>query len=219
MSDLLGSPSGPSRARAYRTAREQRSQRRHDLAVIVVAIVVVLASVYVLADARSIESSLAGGGVGPTPPPITVTFGTPSISSISCGDGGSVYAERIGWVNASEPLTTGEVVPRVYEIADGDFVNDPGSTPNVTASNLCAGATPTTPSRWYAVLVDPSGANTLSYTVAGGWAAVGSGPTNIAILDDSALVVVMNPSLSGGGYGLRIVGFSNGAEVQGSIVL
>jgi hypothetical protein len=200
------------------TFRRQRSRHRAEMAqgiTSIVATLVVVLAVVALVTARPV---VPGSGGGPAAP-IVVAFGAPSLSQVSCGSGGSVYAERIPWISTAVPITSGDFVPKVIELFDGDIVNDPGAAPNVTASNVCAGAAPNGTARWYAVFSDPTGANVLSYAIAPGWAGVAGGSANLAIQNDSSLTIVMPASLAGGGYGLHIVGYTSGSAILGSVTL
>ena len=216
-------PRGPrlpfdGRARTFRRkSAERRSARRERLGEIFV-VAIVLLGVYAVVTARpySPSSVYVPPPVGPT---IVVHLGTPSVRSITCGDGGKAYAERISWVNASLPITTGDVAIRVYEIWDGDFIGDPTAAPNVSGTSLCAGPTPSPGGVWYVVLADPNGTNLLTYTVDQGWRAVAGGPWNFEVADGSDLYLVMNPSLAASGRGFQLFGFANGSPILGSTPL
>lgn len=181
-------------------------------------VLVVFLGVYAILTARpySPSSTYVPPPVGPA---IAVQLGTPTVDVIHCGDGGGAYAEQIPWVNSSQPVTTGDVAIRVYEIWDGDFIGDPNAAPNVTGTDLCAGAAPNPASAWYVVLADPNGTNVVTYTVGHGWAAVADGPWNQQIGDGSDLYLVTNPSLAASGRGFQVFGFANGSPILGSTPL
>ncbi len=206
-------------ARQFHTDRAERRRRRTDVTVTVVAVVVLLLAVYVLVTARP---SAPGGGPAndsSDAPPILVALGTPVVSQVNCSGGGTVTAERVAWINATEPITTGDAYPRVGEVADGDFVGDPDAVAEANATSLCDGPQPNPTARWYMVFEDPNGTNALTYTVADGWATIGGGAWNVLIPDGGNLTVVEYPSLAHTGFNLSIIGFANGAQIEGTVVL
>lgn len=206
------------RAGAFRReyAARRSAQRERIGQVMVVAIIVL--GVYAILTAKPVSSSsdYVPPRLGPT---IVVHLGSPLVSSVPCGAGGTVVAERIPWVDASQPITTGDIALRVYEIWDGDFIGDPNAAPNVSASSLCAAALPNPATQWYAVLASPNSTNLLTYTVAQGWVAVTHGPWNFPVENGSALVLVANPSLADSGRGFQVFGFADGSPILGSVPL
>jgi hypothetical protein len=153
-----------------------------------------------------------------------VDFGTPTVTNVPCGDGGSAYAERIPWVNSSEPIQTGDINLRVYEIWDGDWIGDTGVVANVTPSDLCAGPAPGSVSAglvidWYAVLSGPNGTNLMSYTDAHPWTPVGASASSVWIENGSAFIVVTNPAITQTGRGFAVFGFENGSAISGTTPL
>jgi hypothetical protein len=206
------------RSRRFREQEaERKSNRRQNVGVILVVVILVL-GIYTIATARPYSAS--SHHTYPTPgPPISVQLGTPSVSTVPCAGGGTAYAEHIPWENASQTVTTGDVAVHVYEIFDGDYILDPGAVANATSSNVCAGAPPSSTSIWYAVLAAPNGTNLLGYTVANGWASVSGGPWNFDIENGSALVLVTHSSLANTGRGLAVTGFANGSPISGTVVL
>lgn len=218
-----GEPAPPGsfdgRARSFRERQEKRrSARRERIGQLLVVLIVVL-GVYAVVTARPYNPSSTSSL--PTPgPPITVSLGTPVASTVTCGAGGTAYAERIVWENSTAPVTTGDITVRVYEIYDGDFVPDQGVVANVTPSNLCAGSPPSSPPPlWYVVMAAPNGTTLLSYTVTQGWTSVTSGPWNFQIENGSAMTVVTGVSLAGTGHGFAVVGFAGGSPIRGSVPL
>ena len=160
------------------------------------------------------------GYMFPTPgPTIVVHFGEPVESAVACAAGGTAYAERIPWVNATHPVTTGDVTLRVYEIADGDYIGDPNAVANVTPSNPCNGLPPSLDEVWYAALAAPDGTNVLTYTVDQGWAPVTPGPSNVTIENGSTVVLVTHASLAGTGRGFSVFGIANDSVISGSVPL
>jgi len=217
-----GGDAGPSPSTGAREFRERRAQRRRgrtDTALTVLATAVIVLAIAVMLTAKPVVPGTGPPDESSNAPPIVVTFGTPVVSEVNCSGAGNVTAERVPWVNASEPITTGDADPRITEIADGDFVSDPKATPDVNATDVCTGPVPDPTSRWYAVLEDPNGTNVLTYTVAGGWQTVGPGDWNVLIPDGANLTVVENPVMAGSGYSLNVIGFAMGAQITGSVTL
>lgn len=220
------SPAGaPARPRAFdgraHSFRQEQAKRRSAwreriVGFLVVAIFVV--GVYVIVTVRTSAPS-SGSGFPSPGPPVVVHLGTPSVSTLTCGAGGTAYAERITWMNSSQPITTGDVIPRVYEIWDGDIIGDPGAVANVTSSNLCAGAPPDPTALWYVVLAAPNGTNLLTYTAASDWTSVTHGPSNLWIENGSALILVTGTSLAGTGRGFAVVGNADGSPFTADVPL
>jgi hypothetical protein len=215
-SPTAGGPSPRGPAERFRAQRRSRRSRGWDAAVTGAAFVVVVLAVAVILTARP---TIPGSHDAPPPPPIVVAFGTPTVTQVNCTGGGMVYAERIPWESTPVAVSSGDLTPRVIELFDGDIVNDQGADPKVTAQNVCAGTAPSGEARWYGVLGDPNGSYVLTYTIAQGWLGVGGGPSSLDIQNDSSLTIVMFQNLSNSGYGLRIVGFVNGAQITGSVTL
>ncbi len=213
------SASSRGRASALRRDRAERRKARTDLVVEAIAVAVLLLAVYVIATARPTppaSSAPPGQAYGP---PISVSFGTPTVTSLACGGGGTAYAERIPWSSSTLPVTTADVDVSVYQIGDGDVVGDAGVVPSATPSDLCAGAAPSTSARWYAVLADPNGTNLVTYTYAQLWKSVTNTSWNIGIQNGSILTLVTNPSLAGTGYGFEVLGYENGSKILGRVPL
>lgn len=212
------SRSSAGRARAFRQKQEQHRSARRELVQDLVVVVVIVLGVFAILTAR--PGGAPNDYLPPSPgPTITVNLGSPSETSVTCGDGGSAYAERIPWTSSTQPVTTGDVNLRVYEIWDGDYYGDPGAVANVTSSNVCAGATPSETARWYAVLASPNGTNLLTYTQAHPWVPVTPGPWDFEVENGSAIVLVSSVLLVGSGRGLAVFGFDDGAPVLGAVVL
>jgi hypothetical protein len=182
-------------------------------------VVILVLGVYTIVTARPFSPGT--GDNTPTPgPPIHVNLGKPTeVTSVNCSAGGTAYVERIPWTNATQPVTTGDLGVRVYEIWDGDYIGDPNAVANVTSSNVCAGASPTWSELWYMVLASPSGTNLLTYTVNHPWVPVTPGPTNVGIENGSALILVTATPLADTGRGLAVVGYAGGSQIRGNVVL
>jgi hypothetical protein len=204
----------PGRAREFRRVRSERRRARLVILEDVIVAGILALAVYTVLTARPVSPTstnpFASG------PPIHVAFGTPSVGLVSCAGGVTAYAERVPWVNSSQPLLTVDVDLHVYQLGDGDIVADSGVVPNVTATNVCAGPPPTTYQRWYIVLQDTNGTNLLAYTFSQRWEHVTANINTTMIQDDDSIIIVENPLLAGVGYGLRVVGFSSGSPISGS---
>lgn len=219
-----GEPAPPGtfdgRARSFRETQSQRRSLRRERLGQVVVVAIILLGIYAIVSARPFNPSSGSGH--PTPgPPIRVTLATPVLGQTPCGGGGTAYTERVVWTSASASVTTGDVSPRVYELFDGDIVNDIGVVANATSSSLCAGSPPNGAPlvSWYVVLTDPNGTNLLTYTFSAGWTSVTHGAWNFAIENGSAMVVVTKTSVAGMGFGFAVVGFSSGSAIRGSVPL
>jgi hypothetical protein len=215
-----GSSAG--RARSFRRNRDDSRTSRRERVVEVVLLAAVLIGAYTVATERPGEL-LAGYGTGgsqtPPGPPIFVHFGTPSVSTVTCGGGGTAYVERIPWTNSTEPVPTGVLYVRVFEIWDGDFIPDSGAVANATATNPCNGTPPDASALWYLVLAAPNGTNLLTYTEAAEWTSVSGGPTHLDVANGSALLLVTSMSLAGTGRGLELVGYVGNSPISGSVAL
>jgi hypothetical protein len=219
----VGTPAPPGsfdgRARSFREEqRKQRSARRERIGTFLVVIIIVL-GVYTIMTARpySASSRYEFPPLGPT---IVVNFGTPSgASSVTCSAGGTAYVERVPWTNSTQPVSTGDVSVRVYEIFDGDTIGDPNAVANVTSSNVCAGASPDSTALWYVVLAAPNGTNLLTYTGGHQWTAVTPGPADIDVQNGSALILVTNVSLAGTGRGIAVLGLTGTSQIRGTVAL
>jgi hypothetical protein len=205
------------RARSFREEQTQRRGGRRELIGTLLAAAIIVLAVYTIVTARPYSSSAYDfPGSGPL---ITIHFGPPTVSTVSCGAGGTAYAEHIPWANASAKVTSGEVVVHVSEIWDGDYIGDPDAVANATASNVCAGAAPTSTSGWYAVLSAPDGTNLLTYTVGSSWRSISTGPPTLEVANGSAIILVSHASLAGTGRGLEVVGEVNGSLIRGETPL
>ncbi|HKN05975.1 MAG TPA: hypothetical protein VJ021_00010 [Thermoplasmata archaeon] len=205
------------RARSFREEQTQRRGGRRELIGAVLAAAIITLGVYTIATAHPYSSSnydFPNSG-----PLIAIHLGPPSVSTVSCGAGGTAYAEHIPWTNASAKVSTGEVVVHVSEIWDGDYIGDPGAVANATPTNLCAGLPPTSTSMWYVVLTTPNGTNLLTYTVASSWSSVSHGAVGVEVANGSAIVLVTHESLAGTGRGLEVVGEVNGSLIRGETPL
>ncbi|MFI5413958.1 MAG: hypothetical protein ACHQ0I_05185, partial [Candidatus Lutacidiplasmatales archaeon] len=185
---------------------------------VVLVVAIIALGMYTLVTARPYSGS-ADFQLPAPGPTITVHFGVPVLSTLTCGAGGTAYAEHIAWLNSTRPLFTGQVTVRVSEIWDGDAIGDPNVVANATPSNPCAGPAPDPTSKWYVVLADPNGTNVLTYTNAHAWTPVTTGPANRGIENGSALIVITWTSLAGTGRGLNVVGIANGSLIRGSVPL
>jgi hypothetical protein len=192
---------------------------------VLVVVVIIVLGVCAIAFARSISPSSRNNF--PTPgPPINVTLRPSNASTVPCGNGGTAFAERISWVNASFVVTTGDVNLKVYELWDGDYLLGANVVANVTSSNLCAGSPPAAePQYWYVVLAAPNGTELLTYTVTQGWSLIAQGagnPQDIPIENGSVMTLVSGVSLAvrpSAFFGFALVGFANGSPIRGSVPL
>jgi len=206
------------RARSFREAQVRRRITRRERVGVGIVVVIIALAAYTIVTARPFTGST--GGLLPVPgPEIVVQFGSPTVSTLNCSAGGTAYVERIPWVNSTQPVATGEIFVRVFEIFDGDYVGDPGAVANVTSSNLCHGTPPDSSSRWYAVLASPNGTNLLTYTTGDSWASVGGAALNFQIQGGSSMVVVSFASFSGTGHGFGVGGVAHGSVIRGTIPL
>jgi hypothetical protein len=206
------------RAASFRRYQSHRRSTHWERIGELVVVAVILVGAYAVVTARwyAPNSEYEGPSPGPN---IVVHFGPPSVTTVACTAGGTAYVERVPWVNSTQPLTTGAVNVRVYEIADGDYVGDPNVIANASSSNLCVGDPPSAETLWYAVLAGPDGVNLLTYTVDAGWAPVVSGPSNVAIANGSTVFLVTQASYAGTGRGLAVYGFVNESSIVGSVAL
>jgi hypothetical protein len=212
-----------SRAQAFRHEHALRQTHRtyRTTNVVLVALIVVGAYAIVTEHPGHLVSTLRSLEATPGPgPPIVVTFGTPTESTVNCTGGGTAAVESIPWNRSTETLATGEVLVRLYEIWDGDNIADPGAVANATPSNLCAGTPPNPSALWYIVFAAPNGTNLLTYTEANSWSSVvAGGSSDLKIYDGSNLVVVSYDSLANTGRGLELVGFVGDSQITGSVPL
>jgi len=205
------------RARSFREEQTQRRGGRRELIGTLLAAAIIVLAVYTIATAHPYSSpSYDFPGSGPL---ISIHFGPPTVSTVSCGAGGTAYAEHVPWANASAKVTTGEVVVHVSEIWDGDYIGDSGAAANATAFNVCAGAAPASTSGWYVVLAAPNGTNLLTYTVGSSWRSVSPGPATLEVANGSAIILVTYESLAGTGRGLEVVGFVSDSQIKGAVAL
>ncbi|HTT44739.1 MAG TPA: hypothetical protein VMH38_01825 [Thermoplasmata archaeon] len=218
-----GEPAPPGtfdgRARAFREKEtDRRSRRRERVGQLLVAAIILL-GVYAIVSARPFNPTNGSGQPQPGPP-IVVKFTPPVLGQVTCGGGGTAYTEQVVWTNTTRTVTTGDVALRVYELFDGDVLNDRGIVPNVTSSNVCAG-TPPNPETfvWYAVVSAPNGTIQLTYAFSPGWASVNSGDSNVPIENGTLFTLVSGFSFAGRGYGLGVTGFVSGSTVTGSVAL
>ena len=223
-STRAGEPAPPGtfegRARSFRENQVQRRSRRRELIGQVLVVAIILLGIYAIVSARPFVPSSGPGPPNPGPP-ISVNLTSPVIGQVTCGKGGTAYTEKVVWANSTAPVTTREVSPRVYELFDGDIVNDVGVTANVSSTSLCAGDPPSGGGliSWYVVLTAPNGTILLSYTFSQGWVSVTGGLSDIPIENGASMVVVTNPDIAGKGYGFAVVGEANGSSIHGSVPL
>jgi hypothetical protein len=213
---------GNGRAHSFRQTQEKRRSARKELVGELVVAVILLLAVYVVLTAKPLSSSSGDGSPWNPGPPgtrIAITLGTPAVGNLTCHAGGTAYTERIPWVNSSYPVTSSDTYLQLYEIWDGDNIADPSAVANVTASDVCAGAAPSTIFMWYVVLASANGTNLLTYTDHTGWTAVTNGSSNIPVENGDALVLVTYASLAGTGRGLKVEGSVGDSPIFGSIAL
>jgi len=217
-----GQPAAPGtyagRARLFRRAQAERRTDRRDRVWTVFVVFVIGLGVFVVVTATP-YSPLGYNGLPKPGPVITVTLASPVVSSISCGSGGTAISEEIGFVSSSKPVATGELVLRLYEIWDGDYIGDPNAVANASATNACEGAPPTTGALWYVVLTAPKGTNALTFTGKDLWQPIGGSPTNLTLRGGYTFVVITAYSLSGTGRGFGVEGYEAGSRIQGSVPL
>jgi hypothetical protein len=217
-----GEPAPPGtfdgRTRSFRDRQtKQRSRRRERLGQIAVVAIIVL-GIYAIVSAKPFNPSSGGGNTTPGPP-IVVNLSAPVAGQLPCGGGGTGYTVRLVWMNASAPVSTGDVGVLVKE-PDNDSVPDHGVVANVTGSNLCAGVPPNAVTwSWYIVLVAPNGTNLLTYTQDQGWSSVTHGASNIPIEDGSAFVVVTGGPFHDRGFVFWLEGYANGSPIHRYVVL
>jgi hypothetical protein len=217
-----GSAAAPAyrgRASAFRHAEAKRRSARRERITDAVLAVAVLVGAYGIVTSPPNSLWTANGLAGSPGPAVRVNFGAVSVSTVSCGSGGTAYVERIPWTNSTRPVTTGDVYVEVYAIFDGDNLGlgDPAAL--VTPSSACAGSPPDSIALWYVVLEGPNGTNLATYTVANAWTGVSGGPADLPIGNSSALVLVSNSSLAGSGRGLKVLGFLDEGPISGAVVL
>lgn len=218
-----GEPAPPGtfdgRARAFRENETKRRSRRRERIGQLLVVAVILLGIFAIVTARPFSPS-TGNGQPPPGPPIVVTFTTPVVGQVTCGNGETAYTERTVWNSSSPTVTTGDVALRVYELIDGDIVNDRGVVPNANASSVCAGSPPeATVFGWYVVVSAPNDTIELTYAFSPGWASVTQGPSNVPIENGTIMTVVMGTSLAGRGYGFAVTGFASGSQVSGAVAL
>jgi len=216
------SPSGPGRgARAFRKRQEEKRSELLDRAGVVIVLVILALGVIAIVTAQ--PYSPTGSALFPKPgPTITVQLGAAGSGSVTCGNGATGYLDRVPFLGSTQPITTGDVNLRVYEVWDGDNIPALGVVANVSPTSMCAGSPPAVgPSTldWYVVLTSPNGTILLSYTVAAGWTAIGSGSSNIVFPTGSELTVVTGTTIASTGRGLAVLGFAKGSPIQGSVTL
>jgi len=213
-----GARSRTGRARAFRQRQvEQRTSRRTRIANLVMVGLVVAGAYLIVTERPGVLLNAAGTTrFGPA---IVVQLGTPTAGTLSCAGGGTAAVERVPWVGSTQPVATGEVYVRIYEIWDGDVILDPNVVANATASNPCAGAPPSSALLWYLVLAAPNGTNELTYTQAGLWQPVAGGAANVTVANDSTLLLVSGASLAGTGRGIAVLGFAGLSPISGSVPL
>ena len=207
------------RAHAFREHQAERRKEQRSIVGQILVVVILILGVYAIIAVRPFNP--ASQSTGPTPgPPIVVSLSSPAVRTLTCGNGGMAYAERITWTGATAPVATGDISVHVFETVDGDFIPDLNAVANVTPTSLCAGAPPDpTFWLWYVVLSAPNGTVLLTYTITTGWQAVESGAWNIPVETNSTLTVITGRSASNTGLGFAVVGYANGSSIRGSVVL
>jgi len=215
-------------ARAYRMTQGRRRRRARLAVAAVVVVVFVVVAVFVLVHTAPPPSSApsgtpgagnGGGSSGGSSSRVSISLGAPVVGTAQCGSGGSVPSERVLWNASSRTISTTDVNVLVVELADGDLLPGVTFTPGVTPTDPCAGSAPSPDSHWYVVLSDPNGTNVAFYTLPMGWVGVGGGPSALTIANDSALTLLITPSVSGIGYGLAVQGFLNGTAFATKVTL
>ncbi len=206
------------RAQAFRREQEELRRARRELLGNIVVVLIIGLGVYAILTARPFNPASVYTPP-PTNPPISVKLGTPNVSAVTCAAGAPAFAERIVWLNSSEPVRTGDVDVRVYEIWDNDWITDPNVVANATPTSVCAGPAPFSVTDWYVVLSAPNGTNLLYYTDGSGWVSVSGAPWNIEITDGSSFVVVTDPAIAQTGRGFAVYGYENGSLIEATTPL
>jgi hypothetical protein len=219
--EAAAAAAAPTGAALHRLDRaHDRTAFRFSLVMVLVLSVAVAVAVLWPAfhPAPGPASGTTGASNGPGASTIYVTLGHPSVSTYSCGDGKGVSLESIPWLRSTARVETGEFVIEVRELADGDVVGGPTAKLNVTSSNLCAGAPPSTYT-WYSVIQTPTGTNVASFDYVQGWATVGGAPSSDPVVGNSTINLLIAPGVAGLGYGLFLYGVVNGPNVLGNVTL
>jgi hypothetical protein len=164
----------------------------------------------------TVTSRPGGGGNNA---PIEVTFGTPTTSNVTCGNGANVTLETVPWDHATATVRTGDIVLEVRELFDGDVVGGPTVTPDVTTTNDCAGAPPGSGHSWYAVLANPAGTNLASFSYSQAWTPINGAPPSVIVTNGATVTILIVPAVANLGYGLFVYGGENGPNVEGSVTL
>ena len=217
----LGEPAPPGtyegRAHAFRERQSvRRSTQREQVGAIVVVAIIVL-GVYAIVTARPFHPS-SGNVLPPQGPPIVVSLAAPVPTNLTCGGGGTAFAEKVVWTGSTAPVTTGDLTVGLYE-PDHDFIPNHSPVVNVTQESLCAGPAPTgNPIQWYVVAIASNGTSILTYQVAPGWSSLTGENWNIVVQNGTALTLVTGANLAQSGYSLKVWGFSNGSTIGGSVV-
>lgn len=225
--DVARSPSGKesgratlpdSRARSFRERQAQRRVTRRERIWIGIVVGIIVLGSYTILTARPFSAS--SGKLPPSPGPvIVVQLGTPTVSTVNCTAGGTGYVERIPWLGSSQPVTTGDIFVRVFELWDGDYIPDNGAVANVTPTNVCAGSPPDGSTIWYAALAAPNATNQLSYTSKTSWVSVTGEPWNFPVQNGSSLVLVSYTSFAETGRGFGVGGIAHGSPIRGTVPL
>jgi len=212
------SPSGGGRSRSFRERQLKAKSARRELVGQIAVVVIIVLGVVAIVSARTGFSPSHGGFPAPGTP-ITVSFGTPVQTTANCTGGGTAYVVHIPWLGSSQPVTTGDVYARVYEIWDGDNIGDPGAVANATPSNVCAGTPPSSTALWYVVLAGSNGTNLVTYTAGSGWVSLSHSSANFVVPGGCTVVLVTGSPIAGTGRGFAVGGFASGSPISGNVAL
>lgn len=206
----------PTRRSIAREYRHRRARREPFRATVYLGVLVALGALVVyfaenvgpgpIGPALTGNNSTSAGGTGGPTKTITVTFGTTAQRTVTCGDGQTFPAEFVPWQGSSQGLSTSQVFFELVELIDGDIDGGPGPVPSVTGSLVCAGAPPHTYDAWYVVLQNPVGANIAYFTYSAGWVMLEPHQLSVPIQNDSTLVFLSDPNVSGLSFGLCVLG-------------
>jgi hypothetical protein len=190
---------GPSLSGKYRRERAQRRRPSQVLVRLLILLAVIGLSFYygptVFASFANPPDGAGGNapGSGTASVDPSISFGTPTVYNVTCGDGVILPVESVPWVGSNVPLATSQIYLELVELIDGDIDGAPAPPPAVTSTSVCAGAVPNTFPAWYAVLQAPGATNLGYFAYSQGWHFLNSSATSVAIANGSALVFVQRP--------------------------
>jgi hypothetical protein len=130
-----------------------------------------------------------------------------------------MVTERVEWLNATAPVSTGQFRLEVQEIGDGDVIGADNSPSLVTPTALCLSPAQPYVYDWYGVLESPNGTNEATYTYASGWEAITPATLPLELVPNATIVLVSTSSFVGLGYALEVLPFGTGPTVNGFTAL